>query len=264
MAGAARSRGRPAKHITVGQRARQGGLSPAGAPDKPCWQQDLAEGVRGLGLDLPPDAASRLGLYMAELLRWRERINLTGFRSPQAIVRHGFRGSLVCLAALRPGDLELVDIGSGAGFPGLPLGLVRSDLHVTLIEANRRRHSFLAHVCRTVGLRNVRCLHGRAEALALDPALRGRFDVAFARAVRRLEEAASLAAPFLRQGGIFVGQPGALPAAPPAIPGYGAAQGVPLPPETEGDRRAQGLLIYPRSSGATFHGKHDGETAADP
>jgi 16S rRNA (guanine527-N7)-methyltransferase len=263
MAGRARSRGRPGKPGAVGQRAYGRGLSPGGAPDEPGWQQDLADGLRGFRLILPPDAVSRLARYGVELLRWRQRINLTGFRSPRAIVRYGFRGSLICLTALRPGDLELLDIGSGAGFPGLPLALVRSDLHLTLIEANRRRHSFLSHVCRALSLRNVRCLHGRAEALALDPGLRGRFDVAFARAVRPLEGAASLAAPFLRQGGIFVSQAGLLPAVPPTIPGFGAAQSVPLPPEVEGVVRPLGLLIYPRSPGGTFHGKHDGETTAE-
>ncbi len=222
------------------------GLARAG--DEGGWQQDLEDGVRALGLSLPANARSRFDLYVAELLRWRARSNLTGFRTPQAIARHGFLDSLACLAALPPGGLRVVDIGSGAGFPGLPLALARPDLEVTLIEASRRRHSFLASTVRTLALHNVRCLHGRAEALARDPGLRGRFDAAFARAVRRLDEAATLACPFLREGGIFISQAGALPAAPPAIPGYGAALALPLPPEGEGDQRARGLLIYARGS----------------
>ena len=255
MAGVARRRRAPAEYAKALQHTRRRAMGLASAGDESGWQQDFEDGLRALGLSLPANARSRFDLYMAELLRWRARINLTGFRTPQAIARHGFLDSLACLPAVPAGGLRVVDIGSGAGLPGLPLALARPDLEVTLIEASRRRHSFLAYVCRTLGLSKVRCLHGRAEALARDPGLRGRFDAAFARAVRRLEGAAGLASPFLREGGVFISQAGALPAAPPAIPGYGAALAFPLPHEGEGDQRARGLLIYARGSYGKLHVK---------
>jgi 16S rRNA (guanine527-N7)-methyltransferase len=243
----ARRQRRLAKSSKAVHESHGGAAPPAGAPGEGGWQDELEDGLRALGVSLPPSTPSRFAQYAAEILRWRARINLTGLRTPQAILRHGFLDSLACLAALRPGDLRVVDIGSGAGFPGLPLALARPDLEVALIEANRRRHSFLAHACRSLGLRNVRCHHGRAELLAHDPELRGRFDVAFARAVRRLEEAAGLAAPFLRAGGVFVAQPGPLPAFLAAIPGYAQAQTLMLPAGDRELRRPLGLLIYPRA-----------------
>ena len=216
-------------------------------PPEGDWLGELQEGARRLGVRLPPEAPALFACYMRELLRWQARASLTGFRTPGAIVRGGFLDSLACLRALPESPLRLVDIGSGAGFPGLPLALARPDLQVTLVEASRRRHSFLAHACRKLGLRNVRCLHGRAESLA--PALRGRFDVALARAVRRREEAAALAAPFLRPGGLFVGQPEAMAGQgpPPPLSGFGPPAVCPVP---TGVGPARAVLAYPRLADA--------------
>lgn len=206
------------------------------------WRRELEEGALELGVHLPPEALPLFQAYLAELLRWQARMNLTGFRTPRAILREGFLDSLTCLLALPPGRLRIVDIGSGAGFPGLPLRIARPDLDLTLVEARRHRHSFLAHLCRALGLKDVRCLHGRAEALAGEPGLRGAFDAAFARAVRRLEEAAGLAADFLRPEGIFIAQqPAAAAQKPPAIGGYRVAEAITVPP---GDIPRRALLVY--------------------
>ena len=216
-------------------------------PDEP-WPDELRKEALAVGVVLSPETLGLFDRYMAELLRWKARMNLAGFGNARAIARDGFLDSLACLQALPPGPLRIVDIGSGAGFPGIPLRLARPDLEPTLIEANRRRHSFLAHACRTLDLHNVRCLHGRAEAVALDAALRRAFDAAFARAVRQLEAAASLAAPFLRSGGIFVGQQGAAAAAaPPSIPGYGRGTRLPAPQGDRPGRAGRSLLVYPRA-----------------
>ncbi len=209
------------------------------------WQRELRESSLRLGLRLSPEALALFERYMAELLRWRARMNLTGFRTARAIVREGFLDSLSCLHALPPGPLRVVDIGSGAGFPGLPLRIVRPDVALTLVEANRRRHSFLAHTCRALKLADVRCLHARAEALVDDPGLAGRFDVAFARAVSRLEVAAALAAGFLRPGGILIAQqPATAAQSPPGIRGYATRPAVVRPPW---GARARALLVFTRT-----------------
>jgi 16S rRNA (guanine527-N7)-methyltransferase len=215
------------------------------APDGE-WQQGLREGALRLGAPLSPESLGLFEGYMAELLRWQARVNLTGFRTPQAIAQNGFLDSLACLRALPQGPIRIVDIGSGAGFPGLPIRIARPAVALTLVEANRRRHSFLAHACRVLGLGDVQCLHGRAETLAGDPGLRASFDVAFARAVRQLEAAAALAAGFLRPGGIFVGQqPAAAARRPPRVEGYGAC----APAELQsGHTPPRALLVYPRTS----------------
>lgn len=193
------------------------------------WLRGLLEGSAALGIRLPPGAPDLFCIYMAELQRWRATINLTGFKTEESMLEAGFLDSMACLLALPPGPLRVVDIGSGAGFPGIPLRIARLDLGLTLIEANRRRHSFLAHVCRAMGLADVRCLHGRAEAYAAREGLRASFDVAFARAVRRTEGAAALAAGFLRPAGLFLSQqrgPGT--AGPSSLTGYGTGMPVPF------------------------------------
>lgn len=219
-------------------------------PPEGDWKQDLQEGALRLGVPLPPESLALFERYVAELLRWQARVNLTGFRTPRAIAQNGFLDSLACLLALPPGRLRIVDIGSGAGFPGLPLRIARPDLDLTLVEARRRRHSFLAHLCRVLGLTDVRCLHGRAEALAGELSLRGAFDAAFARAVRQLEGAAGLAADFLRPEGIFIAQqPAAAAQKPPAIGGYRLAEAIALPP---GDIPRRALLVYSRTAEGRF------------
>ena len=193
------------------------------------WLRGLHEGSAALGIPLPPGAHDLFRAYMAELRRWRATINLNGFTTEQSILEAGFLDSLACLPALPPGPLRVVDIGSGAGFPGIPLRLARPDLSLTLIEANRRRHSFLAHVCRALGLADVRCLHGRAEAYAATEGLRGAFDAAFARAVRQVEEAAALAAGFLRPAGLFLSQQGGSGGArPSSLTGFGTGRAIPF------------------------------------
>src|SRR5207248_10422409 len=116
-------------------------------------------------------------LYREELLRWNRRVNLTSVTDPAAVeVRH-FVDSLSCLVALR--DLlaekpaaRLVDVGSGAGFPGLPLKLAVPGLRLTLLDSVGKKTAFLEHVVARLGLRDVTVLTGRAEELAHRPALR--------------------------------------------------------------------------------------------
>ena len=217
---------------------------PNPAPRGP-WQRELREGATALGVPLGARALALFGRYLWELGRWQARGNLTGFRTSQAIVVGGFLDSISCLKALPQRPMRIVDIGSGAGFPGLPLRIVRPDLALTLVEANRRRHSFLAHLCRHLGLLDVRCLHGRAEILARGPGLGSTFDAAFARAVRQLPMAASLAREFLCAGGIFIGQqPAAAAQKPPHVEGYSTCSVI-LVPRRNGP--AQALLVYGRA-----------------
>lgn len=218
-----------------------------GQPSPPRWMSALEDGARAFGVQLEPEALRRLDVYVREILRWQARVNLTGFKGAEAIVRGGILDSLTCLLALPVGPLQTLDIGSGAGFPGLPLRIAQPRLAVTLIEANRRRHSFLLHICRLLEMADVRCLHGRAESWAHEPGMANNFDAAFARAVGRLGLAAQLAAPFLRPGGIFVGQQARVSgiSAVSFVPGYGPPRLIPLPQATGPVRT---LLVYPRGS----------------
>lgn len=203
----------------------------------------LEEGAHVLGVHLPPGATEQFGRYIEEVLRWRAAMNLTGFKTARSVLHEGILDSLACLPALPLGPVRAVDIGSGAGFPGVPLRIARPDIALTLVEARRRRHSFLAHLCRILGITDVQCLHGRAEVLAGRLGLRATFDIAFARAVRRVEEAAALAGELLRPGGLFVSQQGVVGGnAPPHLEGYGRAETFIFTVR----RRKGAVVAYPR------------------
>ena len=176
----------------------------------------MVKGASALGLQLDSGKIQAFRLYREELVRWSARTNLTALRDPEEIVREGFLDSLACLLSVPPETSRVLDIGSGAGFPAIPLKLVRPTLEVTLVEASRKKTTFLRHIVRSLDLQEVRVVQRRAEDLAADPAEQGKYDLAFARAVAPLSEQVQLAAPFLRPGGLFLAQVGPGPAWPEA------------------------------------------------
>lgn len=179
----------------------------------------LARGLAEIGVSLGVKAIQQLLAYAAEVARWRQRVNITGFREPEQIVREGILRSLRLLPLLPEGDrIGLADVGSGAGFPGIPLKVARPDLRVTLIEASRRRESFLLHSIRLLGLDGIVCLRGRVEVLHSDPAIRGAFDVVAARALAPLPEAIALLIPLLAPSGSLLLLQGRRREPPPSVP----------------------------------------------
>ncbi len=165
----------------------------------------LRQGLDRLGLLLTPAQLEALELYLLELLRWVPQVKLTGLKSREAIIREGFLRSLSYKAAFEPEPwVRAVDIGSGAGFPGLVLKICYPEIDMLLVEAARRRATFLRHLIRRLGLTRIRCIHARAEQLHGDPEHRGRYHVAFARAVGGVAGAVSLAEPLLSPGGRLI------------------------------------------------------------
>ena len=150
------------------------------------WEAELARRLDGLGADAA--APARLARYHRLLCEWNARMNLTGDTDfAVALYRH----YLDSLAPLRLEGLfahgaRVIDVGSGAGFPGLPLAIARPDLRVTLLDALQKRISFLSAVVEELGLTHVRLLHVRAEDGARNPEHRERYDLAVARAVAPL------------------------------------------------------------------------------
>ena len=169
----------------------------------------------------------RFQRYLDLFLHWNRTYRMTAFDSAAGVVRDLFIDSLLFLALLPPRPLALVDIGAGAGIPGLPLRLADPAIAVTLVEARRKRVSFLRAVQRELGLGNVAVKEGRAEALLRhEPDLAGAFDVVVVRAVGPADQLLPLAHKYLKPGGLFVasGPPAGLPQEPfevirVAIPG---------------------------------------------
>lgn len=173
----------------------------------------VLEGSRALGLSLTPAQADALSWMAAELVRWSSRINLTAILDPIEMADKHILDSLTVLRALEPGPLTVLDAGSGAGFPGLPLAIAREDLSITLVDAVAKKVGFLKHAVAQLGLApRVRALH---LTLKGDPAAEGLapFDVAVSRALSDPPRWAALAAPYLRPGGSLVVMGG--PDAPP-------------------------------------------------
>lgn len=161
-------------------------------------------GVRQLGLELNEQELEQFLRYREELLEWNTRINLTAITDPTEVLLKHFLDSLSLLLVYDRPAVRLLDIGAGAGFPGLPLKLVRPQWQVLLLEATGKKVAFLRHVIETLQLRDVIALHGRAEELGRDAEYRASFDVVTARAVASLPTLLEYAAPFCRVGGQII------------------------------------------------------------
>jgi 16S rRNA (guanine527-N7)-methyltransferase len=156
-----------------------------------------------LGLTLSPTQRQAFQRYSEELRAWNERVNLTAITDPQAIeVRH-FVDSLACLLVMKPplSGLRIIDVGSGAGFPGLPIKIICPSVRVTLLEATGKKVAFLDHVVQELKLEGVALLNERAEALGQMEAHREQYDWALARAVAGMASLAEYLLPLCKIGG---------------------------------------------------------------
>ncbi len=164
--------------------------------------EEVATVVRRLGVTLDPQQIGLLERYAAMLREWNERINLTAIVEPREIAVKHFLDSLSGLAVRRwHVEESVVDVGTGAGFPGVPLAVALRGLRVTLVESVGKKVRFLEAVRDALGLAAVRIAHARAEELAHDGAHRERYDVAVARALPDLAANLELLLPFVRAGG---------------------------------------------------------------
>lgn len=190
--------------------------------------EKLAIGARKLGIELTPGQLRAFEIYRRELKDWNRRFNLTAIDDDAGILIRHFVDSLSCLPALWPRtnhgrpqtsradqpsqeraqEIKLIDVGAGAGFPGLPLKIVCPQIQLTLLEATGKKVKFLEHLRDELGLVGVSVLHGRAEELGQDPTHREQYDWALARAVAEMPVLAEYLLPLVRLGGICLAQKG--------------------------------------------------------
>jgi 16S rRNA (guanine527-N7)-methyltransferase len=170
---------------------------------------ELAGWAGAFGVSLTSAQVEQFAVYESLLLAWNERISLTAIREPREIrIRH-FLDSLSCVVATGPLDERaLIDVGSGAGFPGLPLKILFPTLKLTLVESVAKKARFLEHVAGELGLRDVTIVADRAEAVGREAAYRERYDWAVARAVAELRVLVELLLPLCRVGGAALAQKG--------------------------------------------------------
>ena len=170
----------------------------------------LVEGAAALSVPLDDAQVEQLSRYRDELTAWNRRVNLTAVTDPDEVVAKHFLDSLSVAAALTSGArepcLRLLDVGSGGGFPGIPLQIAFPQWRVALLEATGKKAAFLEHVVGLLRLDGASVIAGRAETIAHDPAHREAYAVVVSRAVAPMAVLAELCLPFCRTGGTFIAQ----------------------------------------------------------
>ena len=168
----------------------------------------LVNGAADLGVCLNDAAVDRLFAYKEFLKEYNKKVNLTSIVDDEEIVVKHFLDSLTLVSELASGGRKVIDIGSGAGFPGVVLKIVMEDLDLVLMDSLNKRIRFLNELVGMLGLGGVRCVHGRAEELARRPEYREGFDFAVARAVANLTKLSGYCLPYVRVGGMFIAMKG--------------------------------------------------------
>jgi len=165
----------------------------------------LILGAQRLGFSLTPHQVAQFQAYYEELIVWNKRLNLTAITDYQEVQTKHFLDSLtVGLVLNNPSALRVLDVGSGAGLPGVPLKILYPNLSLALTDSVAKKTHFLAHLVRRLGLEGVEVITGRAEELARDWDFREQFDLVVSRAVAPLATLAELTLPFCRLGGRVV------------------------------------------------------------
>ena len=183
----------------------------------------MINGAREMGIGLSGDAVKNLILFSEFLSLRNETMNLTAITDPRGVAVKHFLDSLSLLAVTEiPEGASVIDIGTGAGFPGIPIRLARPDLRLTLLDSLAKRVSFLNDALEVLDIRDVTVLNARAEERGRDPAFREKYDFAVSRAVAPLPALCEYCLPYVRVGGAFLamkgsGAPAELEAARPAI-----------------------------------------------
>jgi len=181
-------------------------------------KKELFEGAQSFGVSPTPEQLDAFMKYKDLLLDWNTRMNLTGITEGTDVVYKHFVDSLtivelikdqIAAAALTPEGASLIDVGTGAGFPGIPMKIMFPQLRVTLLDSVDKKLTFLKAVISEIGLTGIETVHLRAEDAGRSKQLREQYDIAVARALAPLPTLLELCMPFVKVGGVFVAMKGA-------------------------------------------------------
>lgn len=169
------------------------------------FEEILAARAAEAGIPLTAEQIGQFSVYHEMLLDWNTRMNLTALTAPEDVaVKHIIDSLTAYDAALFDGARTLIDVGTGAGLPGIPLAVYAPHLTVTLLDSLNKRVRFLTEVTAAMGLQNVRCIHARAEEAARTAEHRAAYDIVVSRAVARLPVLLEYTLPFVRVGGTLL------------------------------------------------------------
>jgi 16S rRNA (guanine527-N7)-methyltransferase len=173
------------------------------------WPQLLVEAAASMNVVLGENQLDLFMRYYQEIMGWNEKINLLSRSSAEVTLLKNFIDSLTAVQFLPERESRVLDMGSGGGFPGIPLKIACPALQVSLLEASRKKASFLKHILRTLQLAEITVIHERAESLRSRESYRNSFDTVISKAAFKLPLLLTLGAAFLRPGGILMAMKGA-------------------------------------------------------
>ncbi len=161
--------------------------------------------LKSFDIDLSKEQLEQFLVYYEMLVDWNQRINLTAITEYDDVMKKHFVDSLSLVRAFDvTGDCSVIDVGTGAGFPGLALKIAFPNLKITLLDSLNKRIHFLDEVIKQLGLREIKTIHGRAEDFARQEELRENFDLCVSRAVANLSTLSEYCLPFVKPGGLFI------------------------------------------------------------
>jgi 16S rRNA (guanine527-N7)-methyltransferase len=174
--------------------------------DYSCYDLSILEnGTKELGISIDDMQIEKFLIYYELLVEWNSFMNLTAITGFNDVCMKHFIDSIsLCKCIDCNGELELIDVGTGAGFPGIPLKIVFPNLKITLLDSLGKRVKFLNEVIKKLGLSDITAIHGRAEDFAKPDELREKFDVCVSRAVANLSTLSEYCLPYVKSGGFFV------------------------------------------------------------
>lgn len=166
-------------------------------------KEKLVSDALAMGVTLEEFHVKQFEKYQELLLSWNEKINLTAITEEDDIITKHFIDSLYCLKYIKEKD-KVIDVGTGAGFPGIPIKIVSYETNVTLLDSLNKRIVYLNDVIDNLGLTNIEAIHGRAEEFGIKPEFREKYDIVTARAVANLFVLSEYCLPFVKVGGKFI------------------------------------------------------------
>ncbi len=172
----------------------------------------LIDGCQKMGININNEQIRKFSRYLELLVQWKQKINLTSLKTPREIIIKHFLDSISCIKIINKyidtEGISVIDVGAGAGFPGMPIKIICPSIRLSLLEARKKKTIFLEKVTEEMNFQQVKILNGRVETFGKDPDHRERYDIAISRAVARLNVLSEYCLPLVRVGGLFIAQKG--------------------------------------------------------
>ena len=172
----------------------------------------LIDGCQKMGININNEQIRKFSRYLELLVQWNQKINLTSLKTSQEIIIKNFLDSISCVKVINKyvnkEGISVIDVGAGAGFPGIPIKIICPSIRLSLLEARKKKSIFLKKVTEEMNFQQAKILNGRAEAFGKSADHRERYDVAISRAVAHLNVLSEYCLPLVRVGGLFIAQKG--------------------------------------------------------